>query len=164
MDSRAIPSQREDGCRVCGDACPLAARVNPGINKALAPNVGLASFDSLGTKYSGRDGGISEHVYAHGFRRDLLLLGFGRFYPCQKLRFSLHGAVIVNQHNPIVEECVQRPIVTEFVRLIPSFSRAIIFDWTPGSASSCAKASMAVAHTKASKKLVSLMVQPSGAV
>jgi hypothetical protein len=85
----------EDGGCVRGNAQPSAAFINPGINKALPPHVGLSSFDSLGSKYSGRDGGISEHTHVHRLGRDLLLLGLCWLHAGEKLCFGLNRAVIV---------------------------------------------------------------------
>src|ERR1700680_1653291 len=60
----------EDGGCIRGNAQPFATFIDPGINKALPPHVGLSSFDSLGSKSSGRDGSISEHTNVHRFGRD----------------------------------------------------------------------------------------------
>src|SRR2546427_10862784 len=107
VQERTSRASVKNGSGVGGDAYPLAADVNPGINKALAPDVGLAAFDAFGAKYSSGDGSVTVNAYADRLRRDLLLLGLGRFHPCQELRFGLNRAVIVDQHNPIVEECVE---------------------------------------------------------
>src|SRR5436190_19925284 len=105
---------------VSGDAYPLPGVEQPGVNEALAPHVTFASLDSFGSKNSGRDGSVSEYTHAHRFGRDLLLLRISCFHACQKLCFGLHSAVIVNQHNVIVQEHVQRPSVAELICLIPS--------------------------------------------
>src|SRR4029077_19853651 len=87
----------EDGGGIRGNAQPFATLINPGIDKAFPPHVGLSSFDSLGAKYSGRDGSIFEHAHLHRFGRDLLLLGLRWVHAGEKFCFGLNGAVIVNQ-------------------------------------------------------------------
>src|SRR6185312_12448854 len=96
----------QNGSGIAGNAHPFAVFVQPGIHEALAPHVTLTAFDSLGAKYPGRDSSIAKHMYAHGFRRDLLLLRVvsGRLYACQKLGLALDGAVIVDQHDLVVED------------------------------------------------------------
>src|SRR4030088_3302701 len=98
---------------ISGDARPLSAFVNPCINKTLPPHIRLPSCDSLCPKYSGRDRSVAEQMYAHRFWGDLLLLGVVRLDARQELRFRLSTTVVVNQHNLIVEECVQRPSIPE---------------------------------------------------
>jgi hypothetical protein len=77
------PSSAQDWRCISSDAYPVPALVNPGINKALPPYVGLPSFNSFCSKYSGRDRDISKHTHANRFRCDLLLLGVGFLYACQ---------------------------------------------------------------------------------
>ena len=84
---------------IAGDADPFATLVNPGIDKTLAPHIGLSVLDALGAKYSGRDCGVAKHVYAHRFRCDLLFLRVvaGGLHDSEKLGFALDGAVVVDQ-------------------------------------------------------------------
>ncbi len=108
---------------VCSHASPLAILVDPRVNKSLAPGVRLPAFHSLGAKHSCRNCGIPEHSHAHRLRHLLLLLrprlrGCG-LYAGKKLRFGLHGPVIVDQHNAVVEKRVQRLRIRGFVGLVP---------------------------------------------
>ena len=109
---------QDSGC-TSGGALPLSLFIDPGINKALASKVGLASFDSFGSEYSGRCRCISVHMHGYRFRRHLLFLGVGLVYASQKLSLGLHTAVIIDQHNMIVEKRVQGFTVPQFVGLIP---------------------------------------------
>ena len=105
---------------VSGDAYPLPGVEQPGVNEALAPHVTFASLDSFGSKNSGRDGSVSEYMHAHRFGRNLLLLRISRFYSGQELCLGLYRTIIIDQHNLIVQECVQRLPVPKLIRLVPS--------------------------------------------
>src|SRR5690242_17224260 len=104
--STFLHASAQDWRCIRGDTDPVPTFVNPSVNKSLPADVGLSGFDALGSKYSGGDCSIAEDVDVHRFGRDLLLLGVGFLYACQKGCFGLLAAVIVNQHNLIVEDSV----------------------------------------------------------
>src|SRR5207248_3227165 len=118
LDLRSASVQNWGG--VSGDAYPLPGVEQPGVNEALAPHVTFASLDSFGSKNSGRDGSVSEYMHAHRFGRNLLLLRISRFYSGQELCLGLYRTIIIDQHNLIVQECVQRLPVPKLIRLVPS--------------------------------------------
>src|SRR5882762_5729303 len=121
MNEAATRSVQDWG-GICSDAQPFATSIiNPGINKALPPHVGLSSFDSLCSEHPGCDGSSSEHTHTHGLGRDLLLLGLRWLHGGEKFCFGLNRAVIVNQHNLIVEDIDQCSPVTQVVCLVPGF-------------------------------------------
>ena len=128
MNEASHRSVEHGGC-VRGNAQPFATFINPGINKALPPHVGLSRFDSLGSKYSGGDGSISEHMHVDRVGRDLLLLGLRWVHAGEKFRFGLNG-----EPSSLISTIRSSRIFSN-ARVSPSlyawfqaFSKAMIFD------------------------------------
>src|SRR5712692_7465138 len=67
----------QDRSCVGGDADPVSVFQDPGIDKALATNVGLAVAAAFGGKDSDGDGGLTVDVHGHRFGSDLFFVGGG---------------------------------------------------------------------------------------
>src|SRR2546425_3955724 len=158
LDLRSASVQNWGG--VSGDAYPLPGVEQPGVNEALAPHVTFASLDSFGSKNSGRDGSVSEYTHAHRFGRNLLLLRISRFYSGQELCLGLYRTIIIDQHNLIVQECVQRLPVPSLYAWFQAFSRAIILDCVPASLLSCARTNKAMAPTRPTNRPANFIIHP----
>src|ERR1039458_1936932 len=93
--------QNRRGIRANADPGPVLK--HPGIYKALAPCVRLASFDTFHFHHASRDSHISVHMHAERLRRNLLLLRTRvrrrRFHTGQKFSLGLDRAIIIHQHN-----------------------------------------------------------------
>ncbi len=102
---------------------PTTALIDPCIHKAFAPCVRLAVLHALHPHHARSDRSRAKHMHLQRLRRHLLLLP-GRLrrrsvQACQKFLLRLHRAIIVNQHNRIIEDRVQSLHVARLVGLIP---------------------------------------------
>jgi len=116
--------------------------------QSAPPDVTLPALDSLGAKYSGGDRRIAKHVDTHGFWRYLLFLRIVvRDLRLPELGLALGGAVVVDEHDLVVEDCIQRTGVLGLVRLVPGFLQCGNLDRTAESELSCALTNRTVPQT-----------------
>ncbi len=96
-----------NGRGIGGDAYPVLALVQPGVDEALPARVGFPAFYSLHAQHPAGDGDVSVDVHFQGFGCDLLLLRIAGFYAGEEFFLGLNAAVVIDQNNGVVEDGVE---------------------------------------------------------
>jgi len=100
-------------------AYPELSLQHPDINKTSASQVRLPILHAFGPVGTDHDGGVSKHLHIHRFRYNLLQVRRIQFHSVQVLRFRQDLAVVIDEHEGIVENRAQRFNVPAFLRLVP---------------------------------------------